>query len=144
MTDAELHLGAALLGGVLIGIASSALLLASGRIAGVSGILGRSFFPASGDLGWRVAFLLGLPLGAWCVGLVLPATTALEITGSTPLLVAGGLLVGLGTQIGSGCTSGHGICGLSRGSGRSLVATATFMAVAAITVFVVRHLLGGA
>ena len=144
MTDAELHLGAALLGGVLIGIASSVLLLASGRIAGVSGILGRSFFPAAGDLGWRVAFLLGLPLGAWCVGRVLPATAALEITGSTPLLVAGGLLVGLGTQIGSGCTSGHGICGISRGSRRSFVATATFMAVAAITVFIVRHLLGGA
>ena len=144
MTDSNLHLGAALLGGVLIGVASSALLLANGRIAGVSGILGRSFFAATGDLGWRVAFLLGLPLGAWCVGRIVPATTALEITHSTPLLVAGGLLVGLGTQIGSGCTSGHGICGLSRGSRRSLVATATFMAVAAITVFVVRHLLGSA
>lgn len=144
MTDAELHLGAALLGGAMIGVASSLLLLANGRIAGISGILGRSFFPAPGDLGWRVAFLLGLPLGAWCVGRVLPATTSLEITHSTPLLVAGGLLVGLGTQIGSGCTSGHGICGLARRSGRSFVATLVFMVVAAVTVFVVRHVLGAA
>lgn len=133
-----------LLGGLLIGLASAALLFANGRIAGVSGILGRSFFPAGGDLGWRIAFLAGLPLGAFLVGLVAPSTTALAITHSTPLLVAGGLLVGVGTQIGSGCTSGHGICGLGRGSRRSLVATVTFMAVGIATVFVVRHLLGGA
>jgi uncharacterized membrane protein YedE/YeeE len=139
---ADLHVGAALLGGVLIGVASSALLLVNGRIAGISGILGRSFFAATGDFGWRVAFLLGLPLGAWLTGLVAPATTALTITDSTPLLIAGGLLVGFGTQIGSGCTSGHGICGISRGSRRSFVATATFMAVAIVTVFVVRHWIG--
>ena len=133
-----------LAGGALIGLASAALLLVSGRIAGVSGILGRSFFPAKGDLGWRLAFLAGLPLGAWIVGVIAPSTTALAITHSTPLLVAGGLLVGVGTQIGSGCTSGHGICGIGRGSRRSIVATATFMAVGIATVFVVRHLLGGA
>lgn len=133
-----------LLGGLLIGLASAALLFANGRIAGVSGILGRSFFPSGGDLGWRVAFLAGLPLGAFLVGIVAPSTTALAITHSTPLLVAGGLLVGVGTQIGSGCTSGHGICGLGRGSRRSFVATVTFMAVGIATVFVVRHLLGGA
>lgn len=132
-----------LLGGLLIGLASAALLFANGRIAGVSGIVGRSFFPAGGDLGWRIAFLAGLPLGAFLVGLVAPSTTALAITQSAPLLVAGGLLVGVGTQIGSGCTSGHGICGLGRGSRRSLVATVTFMAVGIATVFVVRHL-GGA
>lgn len=141
---ADLHVGAALLGGVLIGVASSALLLANGRIAGVSGILGRSLFAATGDLGWRSAFLLGLPLGAWLTGLVAPATSVLTITDSTPLLVAGGLLVGFGTQIGSGCTSGHGICGISRGSRRSFVATAIFMAVAMVTVFVVRHWIGAA
>lgn len=135
---------AGLAGGVLIGLASACLLLANGRVAGVSGILGRSFFAAGGDLGWRVAFLVGLPLGAWVTGLVAPATSALSITHSTPLLVAGGLLVGLGTQIGSGCTSGHGICGLGRGSRRSFVATVTFMAVGIATVFVVRHLIGGA
>jgi hypothetical protein len=119
-------------------------LLAEGRIAGVSGILGRSFFPASGDLGWRLAFLAGLPIGAWVTGLVAPTTTALAITHSKALLVAGGLLVGLGTQIGSGCTSGHGICGIGRGSPRSIAATAIFMATGIATVFVVRHLLGGA
>ena len=133
-----------LAGGLLIGLASAALLLVSGRIAGVSGILGRSFFPAAGDLGWRLAFLAGLPLGAWIVGVIAPSTTALAITHSTPLLAAGGLLVGVGTQIGSGCTSGHGICGIGRGSRRSIVATATFMAVGIATVFVVRHLLGAA
>jgi len=133
-----------LAGGALIGLASAALLLVSGRIAGVSGILGRSFFPAKGDLGWRLAFLAGLPLGAWIVGVIAPSTTALAITHSAPLLVAGGLLVGVGTQIGSGCTSGHGICGIGRGSRRSIVATAIFMGVGVATVFVVRHLLGGA
>ena len=133
-----------LAGGALIGLASAALLLVSGRIAGVSGILGRSFFPAKGDLGWRIAFLAGLPLGAWIVGVIAPSTTALAITHSAPLLVAGGLLVGVGTQIGSGCTSGHGICGIGRGSRRSIVATAIFMGVGVATVFVVRHLLGGA
>ena len=135
---------AGLLGGLLIGLASAGLLLAIGRIAGISGILGGSFFGASDDLGWRVAFLLGLPLGA---------STALRTSGdplgfaisSNPwLLIVGGLLVGIGTQLGSGCTSGHGVCGLARASQRSFVATLTFMAAAALTVFVARHLHGGA
>jgi uncharacterized membrane protein YedE/YeeE len=130
------------IGGALIGLASAGLLLADGRVAGVSGILGRSLFPAKGDLGWRLAFLAGLPLGAWLTGLAWPDTRALAVTGSVPLLVAGGLLVGLGTQIGSGCTSGHGVCGVARGSRRSIVATATFMAVAIATTFVARHVLG--
>lgn len=144
MSEAEFTPFAGIAGGILIGLASAGLLLANGRIAGVSGILGRSFFPAADDLGWRVAFLAGLPLGAWLVGLVAPSTTTLAITQSLPLLVAGGLLVGVGTQVGSGCTSGHGVCGIARGSRRSIVATATFMAVGIATVFVVRHLLGGA
>jgi len=130
-----------LAGGVLIGAASAGLLLASGRIAGISGILGRSFFPAAGDLAWRLAFLLGLPLGAWLTGALAPATRALAITSSLPRLVAGGLLVGIGTQIANGCTSGHGICGLARGSRRSLVATLVFMLTAAATTFVARHVL---
>jgi hypothetical protein len=134
--------GAGLLGGALIGLASALLLLATGRIAGISGIVGRSLLPAAGDLGWRLAFLVGLPLGAGAVGLVAPATRALEITHSVGLLVAGGLLVGYGTQLGSGCTSGHGVCGLARGSRRSLVATAAFMAAGMVTVFVVRHVAG--
>jgi len=131
-----------LLGGVLIGLASAGLLLADGKIAGISGILGRSLFPVSGDLWWRLAFLAGLPIGAWLVARVSPETASFSITGNPLLLVAGGLLVGFGTQLGSGCTSGHGVCGLARGSRRSLVATVTFMASAAITVFLVRHVLG--
>jgi hypothetical protein len=134
--------GAGLLGGALIGLASALLLLANGRIAGISGIVGRCLLPAAGDLGWRLAFLLGLPLGAGAVGVVAPATRALEITHSAVLLVAGGLLVGYGTQLGSGCTSGHGVCGLARGSRRSLAATAAFMAAGMVTVFVVRHVAG--
>jgi hypothetical protein len=133
---------AGLLGGALIGLASAVLLLANGRVAGVSGILGRSIFPAVGDLRWRLAFLLGLPLGAWLTGLAIPATRALAITSSTPLLLIGGFLVGIGTQIGSGCTSGHGVCGIARGSRRSIVATATFMLVGIATTFVARHIAG--
>lgn len=144
MNGTEFTPFAGLAGGVLIGLASAALLLANGRIAGVSGILGRSFFPDAGDLAWRLAFLAGLPLGAWITGLVAPSTTALAITHSAPLLVAGGLLVGVGTQVGSGCTSGHGVCGIGRGSPRSIAATAIFMATAIATTFVARHLLGGA
>lgn len=133
---------AGVIGGALIGLASSGLLLVNGRIAGVSGILGRSFFPAAGDLGWRLAFLLGLPIGAWLTGVMIPSTTALAITASLPLLVTGGLLVGVGTQVGSGCTSGHGICGVSRGSRRSMVATATFVLAGIATTFVARHVAG--
>lgn len=132
-----------LLGGVLIGLASTGLLLANGKIAGVSGVLGRSLFPAAGDLGWRLAFLVGLPLGAWLATRLTSDAMGYSITASLPLLVGGGLLVGIGTQLGNGCTSGHGVCGLARGSRRSLAATLTFMAIAAITVFVVRHVLGG-
>lgn len=132
-----------LLGGILIGLASAGLLLANGRIAGISGILGRSLFvDARGERGWRIAFLVGLPVGA---GLAIWATADAQgfaITARPELLVAGGLLVGVGTQLGSGCTSGHGVCGMARGSRRSVVATLTFMATAAATVFVMRHVLG--
>jgi uncharacterized membrane protein YedE/YeeE len=141
MTEIEFTPIAGAIGGALIGLASAGLLLA-GRIAGVSGILGRSFFPATGDLGWRMAFLVGLPIGAWLTGVMIPATTVLTITPSLPLLVAGGLLVGVGTQVGSGCTSGHGICGVSRGSRRSMVATTTFMLAGIATTFVARHIAG--
>jgi uncharacterized membrane protein YedE/YeeE len=135
---------AGLAGGLLIGLAAAVLLLSNGRIAGVSGILGRSLLPEPGDLGWRVAFLAGLPLGAWGVGVIAPSTTALVITHSAPLLVAAGLLVGVGTQVGSGCTSGHGVCGIGRGSPRSIAATAIFMATAIAVTSVVRHVLGAA
>lgn len=133
---------AGLVGGVLIGLASAGLLLADGKIAGVSGIVGRSLFPATGDLGWRLAFLAGLPLGAALVALASADGAGFAITSNPVLLVAGGLLVGVGTQIGSGCTSGHGVCGVARGSGRSIVATCTFIVVAGLTLFLGRHVLG--
>jgi len=136
--------GAGLFGGVMIGLASAALLLALGKIAGISGILGRSVLAGRGDRAWRFAFLVGLPLGAWLATRATSDALGFAITADPRVLVAGGLLVGFGTQLGNGCTSGHGICGIARGSGRSIVATLTFMATAALTVFVARHLLGAA
>jgi uncharacterized membrane protein YedE/YeeE len=133
-----------LLGGAMIGLASALLLLADGRIAGISGILGRSLFADGEERGWRAAFLVGLPLGAWLVARAGVDTAPFAITSSPLLLIAGGLLVGFGTRLGSGCTSGHGVCGMARGSRRSIAATLTFMTTAALTVFVTRHLLGGA
>ena len=129
-----------LAGGLLIGLAAALMLLANGRIAGVSGILGGALERRGDDRLWRVLFLAGLPLGAaacsrWFDGGFSPAADA-------PTLVLGGLLVGFGTQLGSGCTSGHGVCGMSRGSRRSIAATLVFMASGAATVAAVRHLLG--
>ncbi|WP_226662170.1 YeeE/YedE family protein [Microbulbifer aggregans] len=131
----------ALGGGVLIGLASAWLILMNGRVAGISGILGGVLDGAKGDRGWRVAFILGLLAGPAIWGLfhTLPA---IDIRASTPMLVAAGLLVGVGTRYAAGCTSGHGVCGLSRLSPRSLAATMTFMASGFATVYVVRHLLG--
>jgi uncharacterized membrane protein YedE/YeeE len=130
-------------GGALIGLATAGLLLALGRIAGISGILGGALAAERGEFAWRLAFLAGLPLGAWLATLSTGDLHGFAITAQPALLAAGGLLVGFGTQLGSGCTSGHGVCGLARGSPRSLAATAIFMATAAATVFVVRHALGG-
>jgi hypothetical protein len=135
---------AGLVGGALIGLASALLLLANGRIAGVSGILGGSLFGPAAERGWRLAFLLGLPLGAWLARSATSDAMGFAITGHPALLVAGGLLVGFGTQLGGGCTSGHGVCGVARGSPRSILATLAFMASAGVTVFVMRHLLGAA
>lgn len=130
-----------LAGGLLIGLAAAILLLANGRVAGISGILG-SVLGGRGltEGGAFLAGLIGLP-ALYALTLGAPAIT---VTGSVPLLIAGGLLVGFGTRLGSGCTSGHGVCGMSRLSPRSLVATATFMVVAGVTVFAARHLVGGA
>ena len=133
----------AVLGGALIGAAASLLLLASGRIAGISGILAAVLRPVCSDRAWRLLFLVGLPLGALVVSVCTGRGSAPRMAASTPVLVVAGLLVGFGTQLGSGCTSGHGVCGLARRSKRSLLATLTFMFTGAITVFVVRHLLGG-
>jgi len=131
----------ALVGGVLIGIAAAAFALLNGRIAGISGILGGLLKPRRGDIGWRAAFLLGL-IGAPAAYALFSALPTIRIDAGYGALVAAGLLVGVGTRYGAGCTSGHGVCGLSRLSPRSLAATATFMGAGFVTVFVLRHLLG--
>ncbi|CNB97360.1 YeeE/YedE family protein [Yersinia intermedia] len=121
-------------GGILIGSAAWILILFCGRIAGISGIIGGVLSPATSDRGWRLAFLIGLIVSPLLYGLIHPLP-AIEVSASWPILVIAGLLVGMGTRYGSGCTSGHGVCGLSRLSPRSLVATLTFMGVAFITVW---------
>ncbi|BDD93022.1 MULTISPECIES: YeeE/YedE family protein [unclassified Pandoraea] len=135
----------ALAGGLLIGVAAVWLMLATGRIAGISGIAGGLLRPRAGDVGWRIAFVVGLMAAPWAYRAVAVVPTA-QIDASAAMLVAAGVLVGFGTRLGSGCTSGHGVCGLSRLSWRSLVATLCFMAMGFLTVFVVRHVLnlGGA
>ena len=129
-----------LAGGVVIGTAAAMFILLNGRIAGVSGIIGGLLRPAGGGFSWRFTFVAGLVLAPAGYALLseLPAPT---IGASFPLLVLAGFLVGVGTSYGSGCTSGHGVCGISRLSPRSLVATAAFMAAGFATVFVLRHLL---
>ena len=130
--------GYAFSGGVLVGLSAALLLFANRRIAGVSGILGGMLQLRRGDLGWRVAFVLGMVL----VGVAASALwRPFDLTPlpSAPLLIAAGLLVGFGTRLGGGCTSGHGICGIGRGSRRSIVATLCFMFTAMLTVYVVRH-----
>ena len=131
----------ALAGGVLIGIAAAMFLLLNGRVAGISGIVGGLLRPKPGDVSWRMAFVMGL-IAAPVVYELFVALPASRIEASEMMLVIAGLLVGVGTRYGSGCTSGHGVCGLSRFSARSLVATLTFMLAGFVTVFVVRHLLG--
>ena len=130
-----------LAGGLLIGLAAALFLLLNGRIAGISGILGGLLRPAAGDVAWRVAFILGL-VGAPLLFQLFSPLPAVQVDADTATLVAAGLLVGVGTRYGSGCTSGHGVCGLSRLSPRSLVATVAFMAAGFVTVFIVRHLIG--
>jgi uncharacterized membrane protein YedE/YeeE len=126
-------------GGLLIGVAAAAFVLIHGRIAGISGILGGLLRPAGQDVAWRIAFLGGL-LVAPALYLLFERFPPATIDASFPLVILAGLLVGLGTRYGSGCTSGHGVCGLARLSPRAFVATLTFMAAGAATVFVVRHL----
>jgi uncharacterized membrane protein YedE/YeeE len=129
---------ASLAGGLLIGLSAALFILFHGRILGISGILGGLLRPQPGDFAWRFAFLLGV-IGAPVVwGLFLPVPEA-TIDAGFAMLVAAGVLVGVGTRIGSGCTSGHGVCGLARLSPRSLVATLCFMATGFLTVFLVKH-----
>ena len=127
-------------GGMLIGLAAALFVLLNGRIAGISGVLGGLLTPLRGDVLWRLAFIGGMvaaPL-AYSVVLALPSV---QIDAGYPALIAAGLLVGVGTRYGAGCTSGHGVCGLSRLSLRSLVATGAFMAAGFVTVYVLGHLI---
>ena len=142
MTIDWLHFtpASALAGGVLIGGAVAWFLLLTGRIAGISGVVGGLLRPVRGDIGWRVAFVAGLVLAPWLYRVLAPLPP-LVIEAGTVRLALAGLLVGLGTRYAGGCTSGHGVCGVSRLSPRSLVATAVFMAAGFATVFVARHLL---
>ena len=130
----------ALAGGMLIGLATAMFVLLNGRIAGISGVLGGLLKPLAGDLLWRVAFIAGLIVAPLAYTLV-SVVPAVQIDAEYGALIAAGLLVGVGTRYGAGCTSGHGVCGLSRLSPRSLAATLVFMGAGFVTVFVMRHLL---
>lgn len=132
----------ALAGGALIGLAAVTLFFTLGRIAGVSGILGNLIAPPGGETGWRLAFVVGIALGGVLMARILGGFVPQLSIGGIPLVMAG-LLVGYGTRLGAGCTSGHGICGLARLSPRSLVAVLLFMASAMLTVFITRHVIGG-
>ena len=132
----------ALVGGTLIGLAALLLLVAIGRVAGISGIVAGTLVRSSDGRAWRVAFLCGLLAGSALVRLG-GFTVPVEMVAGTPGIVFAGLCVGLGTRLANGCTSGHGVCGIARLSPRSLAATATFMTTGALTVFVLRHVWGG-
>ena len=132
----------ALVGGALIGLSASLLLVLNGRVAGISGIVGGLLAPRSPETSWRVFFVVGLLVGGGALLAARPTSFGVSPV-SLPLAVVAGLLVGFGTRLGNGCTSGHGVCGLSRFSGRSLVATLTFMATGALAAFVVQGILGG-
>lgn len=133
---------ASLLGGVLVGLGASLLLFCNGRVAGVSGIVGGVLFPSRADLRWQGAFVLGLLAGGATMRIALPQAFAITVPEPGVLVVVAGLLVGFGTRLGGGCTSGHGVCGISRGSTRSVVATLAFMATGFLTVLLVRRTLG--
>src|SRR5215467_3585185 len=130
----------ALAGGALIGIAASLLILITGRVAGISGIVGGLLRPSPGEIGWRLAFVIGM-LASPLVYAAIAQFPTMQIDAGYPTLIIAGLLVGIGTRYAAGCTSGHGVCGISRLSPRSLTATAAFMLAGFVTVFVVRHVL---
>ncbi len=134
----------ALVGGVLIGLAVSLFLLASGRVAGISGIVGGLLSPVPGDVSWRVAFIAGLLIVGAIAAWVAPEALAPSSSRGPVAMLVAGIMTGFGTRLGNGCTSGHGVCGLSRLSVRSLVATVTFMATGIATVTIIRLVFGGA
>jgi uncharacterized membrane protein YedE/YeeE len=133
----------AAIGGGLIGLSAVLLMLLNGRIAGISGILGGLLNVRSQDKGWRLAFIAGLMLVPVIAGLIGYGMAPPDLPANWTVIVAAGLLVGFGTRLGSGCTSGHGICGMARLSGRSIAATIIFMTAAVMTVAVTRHVAGG-
>lgn len=135
--------GPPLIGGALIGLAAAVLAAFNGRVAGVSGIIAGAARLAGDGRGWRLAFIVGLLAAPLLYALADPAGWETGPLASPMTLAAAGLLVGIGAGVGSGCTSGHGVCGLARGSARSLASVATFMTTAAVTVFIVRHVIGG-
>jgi hypothetical protein len=128
-----------LVGGLLLGLAATMLLLLNGRISGISSIVGGLLAPKNSEVGWRVVFLVGLLFGAFGYVLATGGALPVEMQASMPILIVAGLLVGFGTRLGSGCTSGHGLCGISRLSKRSIIASAVFFGVAMLTVFLTRH-----
>jgi uncharacterized membrane protein YedE/YeeE len=131
----------AVTGGLLIGAAATLLLWLNGRVAGVSGIVGHALAPQPGDLAWRLCFIAGLVAGGAIGFAVVPDSMPKAAVASPVLIAMAGLLVGIGTSYAAGCTSGHGVCGLARRSGRSLVATLVFMTAGIATAFVIRHVL---
>ena len=143
MTTTEFTPVTGLLGGALIGLSAVLLMAGHGRIAGASGIFaGLLTLKFDAEFNWRLIFIIGMLIGAAWSGLFFLDTSSIAFNGGPLTTIAGGLIVGAGTVLGAGCTSGHGICGLSRFSMRSLAATCTFMAVAMLTVFITRHVLG--
>ncbi len=133
----------ALVGGLLIGLAATLLMILNGRIAGISGIVGGLLEPRAGDTLWRASFAVGLVLGALAFAAGGGSLDIVHVEAGWPIAILGGILVGVGTHRGRGCTSGHGVCGVARLSWRSIVATLTFMAAGIATVSVVRHAIGG-
>ncbi|CAN1506688.1 COG2391 Predicted transporter component [Methylophilaceae bacterium] len=131
----------ALAGGALIGISAALFILFNGRIAGITGIIGGLFRPVMHDAGWRIAFTLGLIL-APIIWLLFAELPNIQIDATYNLLIVAGVIVGFGARYGSGCTSGHGVCGISRLSPRSIIATLAFMGTGFLTVFIMRHILG--
>ena len=133
----------ALLGGALLGLAASLLLLTHGKVAGISGLYGGMLRRGTSDRGFRIAFIAGLVAAGALMRVLFPSAFATTWSATLPITLVAGVLVGFGTQLGNGCTSGHGVCGVSRLSARSIVATATFIATGSIVVYIVNHVLGG-
>ena len=144
MIETEFTPLSATLGGVLIGFSAVLLMAMIGRIAGISGIVGALLLPRpAADWGWRLAFVIGLIAGPLVLALVSGAPAPIQFPMGPAVMAVAGFLVGVGSMLGNGCTSGHGVCGLARLSARSLVATASFMVAAIVVVFIARHVIGG-